>query len=197
MDPPYCEKKREKDATQRPERNNHTHPHMYQITTNQERNQQPCNMTLILLLSVSRHDNHDTTHIKTKHTMSTTTHHSSRSTAAPMSSLPLPPHFCSAMIIVAPLFSCAIQSAAAALGLAALSYQPSIHHFPPVLPTTCPPTSLLLALLLNVVGCGFSTESHSPPLTAYTSTRAEELDISAEHDVNVAEPSNVKAPKEL
>ena len=108
-----------------------------QITTNQERNQQPCKMTLILLLPASRHDKHDTTHIKTKHTthpapgdMSTTTHHSSRSTAAPMSSLPLPPHFCSAMIVVAPLLRCAIQSAAAALGLAALSYQPSIHHFP-------------------------------------------------------------------
>ena len=94
-------------------------------------------MTLILLLPASRHDKHDTHYSKPKHTthpapgdMSTTTHHSSRSTAAPMSSLPLPPHFCSAMIIVAPLFSCAIQSAAAALGLAALSYQPSIHHFP-------------------------------------------------------------------
>ena len=94
-------------------------------------------MTLILLLPASRHDKHDTTHIKTKHTtnpapgdMSTTTHHSSRSTAAPMSSLPLPPHFCSAMIVVAPLLRCAIQSAAAALGLAALSYQPSRHHFP-------------------------------------------------------------------
>ena len=94
-------------------------------------------MTLILLLPASRHDNHDTTHIKPKHTthaapsdMSTTTHHSSRSTAAPMSSLPLPPHFCSAMIVVAPLLRCAIQSAVAALGLAALSYQPSIHHFP-------------------------------------------------------------------
>ena len=93
-------------------------------------------MTLILLLPASRHDKHDT-HIKTKHTthpapgdMSTTTHHSSRSTAAPMSSLPLPPHFCSAMIVVAPLLRCAIQSAVAALGLAALSYQPSIHHFP-------------------------------------------------------------------
>ena len=107
-----------------------------QITTNPGRNQQPCKMTLILLLPASRHNKHDT-RIKMKHTthpapgnMSTTTHHSSRSTAAPMSSLPLPPHFCSAMIIVAPLFSCAIQSAAAALGLAALSYQPSIHHFP-------------------------------------------------------------------
>ena len=94
-------------------------------------------MTLILLLPASTHDKHDTTQIKTKHTthpapgdISTTAHHSSRSTAAPMSSLPLPPHFCSVMIIVAPLFSCAIQSAAAALGLAALSYQPPIHHFP-------------------------------------------------------------------
>ena len=105
--------------------------------TNQERNQQPCNMTLILLLPASTHDKHDTHYSKMKHTthpapgdMSTTTHHSSRSTAAPMSSLPLPPHFCSAMIVVAPLLRCAIQSAAAALGLAALSYQPSIHHFP-------------------------------------------------------------------
>ena len=138
--------------------------------------------------------------VDTKHTthpapsnVSTITHHSSRSTAAPMSSLPLPPHFCSAMIIVAPLFSCAIQSAAAALGLAALSYQPSIHHFPPVLPTIYPPTSLLLALLLNVVGCGFSTESHSPPLTACA--KVEEPDASAEHDVNVADPSNVKSPE--
>ena len=94
-------------------------------------------MTLILLLPASRHDKHDTHYSKTKHTthpapgdMSTTTHHSSRSTAAPMSSLPLPPHFCSAMIVVAPLLRCAIQSAVAALGLAALSYQPSIHHFP-------------------------------------------------------------------
>ena len=128
--------------------------HIYdQITTNQDRNQQPCKMTLILLLPASRHDKHDTHYSKTKHTthpapgdMSTTTHHSSRSTAAPMSSLPLPPHFCSAMIIVAPLLRCAIQSAAAALGLAALSYQPSIHHFPTrVPPTTCPPTPLLLA----------------------------------------------------
>ena len=94
-------------------------------------------MTLILLLPASTHDKHDTTHIKTKHTthpapgnMSTTTHLSSRSTAAPMSSLPLPPHFCSAMIVVAPLSRCAIQSTVAALGLAAHSYQPSIHHFP-------------------------------------------------------------------
>ena len=61
-------------------------------------------MTLILLLPASRHDKHDTHYSKTKHTthpapgdMSTTTHHSSRSTAAPMSSLPLPPHFCSAI----------------------------------------------------------------------------------------------------
>ena len=150
MAPPYCEKKREmphKDQTE-------TITHIYdQITTIQERNQQPCKMTLILLLPASRHDNHDTTHIKTKHTthaapsdMSTTTHHSSRSTAAPMSSLPLPPHFCSAMIVDAPLLRCAIQSAAAAaLGLAALSYQPYVYHFPPVPPTTCPPTSLLLA----------------------------------------------------
>jgi len=110
--------------------------HMYHIMTNQERNQQPCNMTLILLLPASRHDKHDT-HINTKHMthpapgdMSTTTHHSSRSTAAPMSSLPLPPHFCSAMIVVAPLSRCAIQSAVAALGLTTLSSQPSIHHFP-------------------------------------------------------------------
>ena len=107
-----------------------------QITTNQDRNQQPCKMMLILLLPASRHDKHDTTHIKTKNTthsapgdMSTTTHHSSRSTAAPTSSLPLPPHFCSAMIVVATLWRCAIQSTVAALGLAALSYQPSIHHF--------------------------------------------------------------------
>jgi len=47
-------------------------------------------------------------------------------------------------------------------------------------------------LLYVVVGCGFSTESHSPPLTAYAEEE-EELDASAEHDVNVAEPSNVKA----
>ena len=150
MPPPYCEKKREMSHKHQTETITHI---LDQITTNQERNQQPCKMTLILLLPASRHDKHDTTHIKTKHTthpapgdMSTTTHHSSRSTAAPMSSLPLPPHFCSAMIVVAPLWRGAIQSAAAAaLGLAALSYQPSIHHFPPVSPTTCPPTSLLLA----------------------------------------------------
>ena len=149
MAPPRCEKIRE--MPHKDQRETITHI-LDQITTNQERNQQPCNMTLILLLPVSRHDNHDTRHIKTKHTthaapsdMSTTTHHSSRSTAAPMSSLPLPPHFCSAMIVVAPLLRCAIQSAVAALGLAALSYQPSIHHFTPVPPTTCPPTSLLLA----------------------------------------------------
>ena len=149
MAPPYCEKIREMPHKDQRE----TITHIWdQITTNQERNQQPCKMTLILLLPASRHDKHDTTHIKTKHTtnpapgdMSTTTHHSSRSTAAPMSSLPLPPHFCSAMIVVAPLLRCAIQSAVAALGLAALSYQPSIHHFTPVPPTTCPPTSLLLA----------------------------------------------------
>ena len=111
-----------------------------QITTNQERNQQPCKMTLILLLPASRHDKHDTTHIKTKHTthpapgdISTTTHHSSRGTAAPMSSLPLPPHFCSAMIVVAPLLRCAIQSAAAAaLDLAALSCSPPSITFQPV-----------------------------------------------------------------
>jgi len=65
--------------------------------------------------------------------------------------------------------------------------------FQPVLPTICPSTSLLLALLLNVVGCGFSTESHSPPLTACE--EEEEPDASAEHDVNVAEPSNVKPPE--
>ena len=79
-------------------------------------------MTLILLHPASTHDKHNTHYSKTKHTthpapgdMSTTTHHSSRSTAAPMSSLPLPPHFCSAMIVVAPLLRCAIQSAAAVL----------------------------------------------------------------------------------
>ena len=61
-------------------------------------------MTIILLLPAYRHDKHNKTRIKTKHTthpttrdMSTTTHHSSRSTAAPMSSLPLPRHFCSAI----------------------------------------------------------------------------------------------------
>ena len=134
-------------------------------------------MTLILLLPASRHDKHDTHYSKTKHTthpapgdMSTTTHHSSRSTAVLMSSLPLPPHFCSAMIIVAPRFSCAIQSAAAALGLAVLLHFPTSLQsitFQPVPPTIYPTTSLLLALLLNVVGCGFSTESYSPPLTAY------------------------------
>ena len=49
---------------------------------------------------------------------------------------------------------------------------------------------------LYVVGCGFSTESHSPPLTAYAEEEEEEeLDASAEHDVNVAEPSNVKSPE--
>ena len=134
MAPPYCQKRKRK-MPHKDQRETITH--MYQSTTNQERNQQPCKMMFILLLPASRHDKHDTTHIKTKHTthaapsdMSTTTHHSSRSTAAPMSSLPLPPHFCSAMIVVAPLLRCAIQSAAAALGLAALSYQPSIHHFP-------------------------------------------------------------------
>ena len=111
---------------------------MYQSTANQERNQQPCKMMFILPLPASRHDKHDT-HKHDKHTthaapgdMSTTTHHSSRSTAAPMSSLPLPPHFCSAMIVVAPLLRCAIQSAAAALGLAALSSQPSSFTFQPV-----------------------------------------------------------------
>ena len=134
MAPPRCEKKRK--MPHKDQRETITHI-LDQITTNQDRNQQPCNMALILLLPASRHDKHDTTHIKRKHTthpaprdMSNTTHHSSRSTAAPMSSLPLPPHFCSAMIVVAPPLRCAIQSAAAALGLAALSCQPSIHHFP-------------------------------------------------------------------
>ena len=91
----------------------------------------------ILLLPASRHDKHDTTHIKTKHITRAAPSDITSTIAAfftqhcpLMSSLPLPLHFCSAMIIVAPLFSCAIQSAAAALGLAALSYQPSIHHFP-------------------------------------------------------------------
>ena len=65
--------------------------------------------------------------------------------------------------------------------------------FQPVPPTIYPTTSLLLALLLNVVGCGFSTESYSPPLTAYA--EEEEFDAPAEHDVKVAEPSNVKSPE--
>ena len=146
-------RKDKRDATQRPERNNHTHigsdydkPRAQSTAMQNDAHSSPS------CIQTSRHDKHDT-HIKTKHTthpapgdMSTTTHHSSRSTAAPMSSLPLPPHFCSAMIVVAPLLRCAIQSAVAALGLAALSYQPSIHHFPTrAPPTTCPPTSLLLA----------------------------------------------------
>ena len=152
MAPPYCEKRKQRCHTKTREKQSHT----YKIRlrpTNQERNQQPCKMTPILLLPASRHGKHDT-HIKTRHTthpapdaMSTTTHHSSRSTAAPMSSLTtLPPHCYSAMIVVAPLLRCEIQSAVAALGLDALSYQPSIHHFPTRVPrTTCPPTSLLLA----------------------------------------------------
>ena len=94
------------------------------------------------------------------------------------------------MIIVAPLFSCAIQSAAAALGLAALSYQPSIHHFP-TRSTHHLPTNITTPGF-TALGCGFSTESHSPPLTAYAEPEA---DASAEHDVKVAEPSNVKSPE--
>ena len=150
MAPPRCEKIREMPHKHQTETITHI---LDQITTNQERNQQPGKMTLILLLPASTHDKHDTHYSKTKQTthpatddMSTTTHHSLRSTATPMSSLPLPPHFCSAMIVVAPLLKCAIQSAVAVLDLAALSYQPSIHHFPTrVPPTTCPTTSLLLA----------------------------------------------------
>ena len=145
-------KRKERDMPHKDQRETTTHIED-QITTNQDRNQQPCKMTLILLLPASTHDKHNTHYSKTKHTthpapgdMSTTTHHSSRSTAAPMSSLPLPPHFCSAVIVVAPLLRCAIQSAVAVLGLAALSYQPSICRFSTrVPPTTCPPTSLLLA----------------------------------------------------
>ena len=94
-------------------------------------------MTLILLLPASRHDNHDTTHIKTKHAthaapsdMSTTTYHSSRSTALRCHHYLSLPISAAPWIFVAPLLRCAIQSAAAALGLAALSYQPPIHHFP-------------------------------------------------------------------
>ena len=33
-----------------------------------------------------------------------------------------------------------------------------------------------------------------PPLTAYTSNKSDDDDASTEHDVNVAEPLNVKAP---
>ena len=98
------------------------------------------------------------------------------------------------MIVVAPLLRCAIQSAVAALGLAALSYQPSIHHFPTRTTHHLPTTITTPGLTAYVVGCGISTESHSPPLTA---SAKEELDAFAEHDVNVAEPSNVKAPPEL
>ena len=150
MAPPRCKKNREMPHKDQRETTTHIED---QITTNQDRNQPPCKMTLILILPASKHDKDDTKHIKTKHTthpapgdISTTAHHSSRSTAAPMSSLPLPPHFYSAMIVVAPLLRCAIQSAVAASGFAALSYQPSICRFPTrVPPTTCPPTSLLLA----------------------------------------------------
>ena len=58
-------------------------------------------------------------------------------------SLPIPIS-AAPLIVVAPLSRCAIQSAAAALALAALSYQPSIRYFPPVPPTTCAPIPLLL-----------------------------------------------------
>ena len=92
-------------------------------------------MTLILLLPASRHDKHDTHYSKPKHTthpaprdMCTTTHHSSRSTAAPMSSLPLPPHFCSAMIIVAPLLSCAMCNLICCCGLGSYcTFLPALH----------------------------------------------------------------------
>ena len=153
MAPPSCEKIREMPHKHQTETTTHI---LDQITTNQERNQQLCKMTLILLLPASRHDKHDSTHIKTKHTthpapgdISTTTQLSSRSTAAPISSLPLPPPFCSAMIVVAPLLRCASQSAAAALGLAALSYQPSIHHFP---------TRSTHHLPINITTPGFTAE---------------------------------------
>ena len=105
-------------------------------------------MTLILLLPApaSRHNKHDTTHIKTKHTthpapgdMSTTTHHSSRSTAAPMSSLPLPPHFCSAMDlrcssfeVCNPICYCGLGSCCTFLPALHLSFSNpcSTHHLP-------------------------------------------------------------------
>ena len=51
-----------------------------------------------------------------------------------------------------------------------------------------------MVLLSPYVACA-STESHSKPLTAYA--EEEELDASAEHDVKVAEPSNVKSPPEI
>ena len=55
--------------------------------------------------------------------------------------------------------------------------------------------SLLIfnAILSPYVGCA-STESHSPPLTASAEEEEEEVNASAEHDVNVAEPLNVKSP---
>ena len=48
-------------------------------------------------------------------------------------------------------------------------------------------------LLSPYVACA-SPESHSPSLTA-SAEEEEELDTSAEHDVNVAKPSNVKPPE--
>ena len=42
-----------------------------------------------------------------------------------------------------------------------------------------------------------SIESPSPPLTAYALEEELDVNASAEHDVNVAEPSNVKSPPEL
>ena len=103
-------------------------------------------MTLILLLPASRHDKHDTHYSKIKHTthpapgdMSTTTHHSSRSTAAPMSSLPLPPHFCSAIDrrcssfeVCNPICCCGLGSYCTFLPALhpSLSNPCSTHHLP-------------------------------------------------------------------
>ena len=130
MAPPYCEKIREICHTKTRQKQSHT----YRIRLRQTKSaiNSHAKMTLILLLPASRHDKHDTDN-KTKHTthpapsnVSTTTHHSSRSTAAPMSSLPLPPHFCSAMIVVASLLRCAIQSAVAGIG-SYCTFLPALH----------------------------------------------------------------------
>ena len=116
--------------------------HMYQSTTNQERNQHPCKMTIIFLLPAFRHDNHDTTHIKTKHTthaapsdMSTTTHHSSRSTALrchhylSFPFLQRHDHRCSSLQLFNPICCCGLGSCCTFLP----AFNPSLSNpfYPP------------------------------------------------------------------
>ena len=149
MAPLHCEKKRERCQTKTTQKQSRT----YRIRLRKTKSEinSHAKLRAFLLLLGYKHHKHDTRHLKTKHTthpapgnVSTTTHYSSRSTAAPMSSLTSPflqrhDRRCSSLEVRNPICCCGLGSSCTFLP----ALRPSI--FPPVPPTTCPPTSLLLA----------------------------------------------------